>query len=64
MPVYTIDCYWTMYARVQVEANSVEEAEKKAHAANLPEGEYVADSFETYPQVEQDARQDGPTQSS
>ncbi len=62
MPVYTIDCYWTMYARLRIEANSVEEAEKKAHEANLPEGEYVADSFETYPQVEEDVSEDDSTE--
>lgn len=58
MPVYTIDCYWTMFARVQIGANSVQEAEKKAHEADLPQGEYVEDSFETYPQVKEDARDD------
>lgn len=58
MPVYTIDCYWTMYARVQIEAHSVQEAEKKAQEADLPQGEYVEDSFETYPQVKEDARKD------
>lgn len=55
MPVYTIDCYWTMYARLHIEANSVQEAEKKAQEADLPQGDYVQDSFETYPQVEEDS---------
>lgn len=30
MPVYTIDCYWTMYARLRIEANSVEVASRRA----------------------------------
>lgn len=64
MHVYTIDCYWTMYARVQIKANSVQEAEKKAHEADLPKGEYVEDSFETYPQAEGDVRKDDSTESS
>lgn len=58
MPVYTLDCYWTMYARVHIEADSVEEAEKKAREADLPPGEYVQDSFETYPQEAETAPDD------
>ena len=61
MPVYTIDCYWTMYARVQIEANSDQESEKKAQEADLPQGDYVQDSFETYPQVEENAPDDEAT---
>lgn len=58
MPVYTLDCYWTMYARIRIEADSVEEAEKKARAAVLPPGDYVSDSFETYPQAAETPPQD------
>jgi len=50
-----------MYARVQIEANSVQEAEKKAQEADLPQGDYVQDSFETYPQVEENAPDDEAT---
>lgn len=58
MQVYTLDCYWTMYARIRIEADSVEEAQKKAREGALPPGEYVPDSFETYPQEAETPTQD------
>lgn len=47
---YLIPVAWSMYGRIEVEANSVEEAfeEADAHLNDypLPEGFYLEDSFE------------------
>lgn len=61
MTVYVVDCYWTMYAQVRIEANSAEEAENKVHEADLPPGDYVEDSLETYVKNEGKARDGEPT---
>lgn len=46
MKEYTIPCSWQMYGYTKVEADSLEEAIKKADDLPLPEGDYVTDSFE------------------
>lgn len=44
--LYHLPTYWQMFGRVEVEADSLDEAIAKANTAGtLPEGEYVADSF-------------------
>lgn len=46
MPDYLVLCYWTMRAVVLRTASSPEEAEQLVmDEAELPEGEYVEDSF-------------------
>jgi len=45
MNKYICKLYWEVCGEIEVEANSSEEAAKKAEAGNLPEGyEYVPDS--------------------
>ncbi len=62
MSVYIVDCYWTMYARLRIEADSPEEAEKKVHEAELPQGEYVSDSLETYVQNDKEPPRSNPNE--
>jgi hypothetical protein len=45
--VYSIPLYWQCWGVVNVEADNIEEAKKKALAGNMPyKSEYVDDSME------------------
>ena len=48
MKTYKIPATWAVYAVLEVEANSLEEAIEKAGGPTvpLPEGSYIEDSFE------------------
>lgn len=47
MPRYTIPCTWAMYALMEFEAESLDDAVQMAYdAERLPDGEYIVDSFD------------------
>ena len=46
MTTYKIPCIWTMRGDYCVEAATEEEAIQKAYDGDLPDGEYINDSFE------------------
>ena len=43
---YKIPCVWQSFGLVEVDADNLDEAIKKAENAPLPESEYIEDSFE------------------
>ncbi len=55
MKTYDLDVSWTMTGTMKVEANSYEEAVNKALEADLPDGEYLGDSFVVHGEVDNDA---------
>lgn len=59
MKKFKIPVYWEMYARIEVEANSLEEAieifdqkEQSADPYGLPDGYYLDDSFERHRDID------------
>lgn len=47
MKTFRIPCNWTMYGLMEVEADNLEEAIQMAYdATNLPDGDYLTDSFD------------------
>ena len=46
MKNYRVPVVWQMYGFVEVEADSLTEAKRKAIDAPLPEGDYLEGSFE------------------
>jgi len=45
MGKYKISVEWRCSGIIEVKAENIHEAMKQAHAAPLPEGEYIDDSF-------------------
>lgn len=43
---YLIPCVWQVAGTMVIEADSIEEAERKAEEEELPHGDYIDDSFE------------------
>ena len=46
MPTYNVTCSWSYAAVIEIEADSEEEAAQIAMDDELPEGNYVGDSFQ------------------
>lgn len=44
--LYRVHVSWTVCGTIEVEANTEEEAIKKAYDSDLPNGEYLDDSFD------------------
>ena len=51
MAKFIIPCSWEMYGKIEIEANTLQEAIEKANEAPLPEGNYVDSSFEVDTEV-------------
>ncbi len=54
MKTYKIPVQWVMTGEIEVQANSLKEAIEAAYDADLPQGEYLDDSF----MVEEDNLED------